>query len=164
MPTISIIVAIDQRHAIGRNNDLLCHLPADLKYFKSITGGHSIIMGRRTFESLPKGALPNRRNIVITHNKGLHWPNVETCTSLDAALELTRDEDEVFFIGGGAVYGEAINIAGKLYITEIDHIFEGADTFFPHFDNNEWEMISKESHPVDEKHHYPYSFVVYKRK
>ncbi len=163
MPTISIIVAVDLQNAIGRNNDLLCHLPADLKYFKTITEGHSIIMGRKTFESLPKGALPNRRNIVITQNEALHWPHVETCHSLEESIALTESEDEIFIIGGGSVYQEAMDIAGKLYVTKIHHQFKNADTFFPAIENEKWKLVSEEDHEADAKNKYDYSFLVYER-
>jgi dihydrofolate reductase len=163
MPTISIIVAVDQQNAIGRKNNLLCHLPADLKYFKSITDGHTIIMGRRTFESLPKGALPNRRNIVITRNKDLQWPNVEACASLEEALALTNGESELFIIGGGSVYRDAIPLADKLYVTEIQNSFEGADTRFPEIDKAIWRLISQEKHSADDKNKFDYHFLRYSR-
>lgn len=164
MPIISIIVATDRQSAIGRGNNLLCHLPADLKYFKSVTDGHSIIMGRRTFESLPKGALPNRRNIVVTRNPNLTWPNVETCTSIEAALQLTAGEKEVFIIGGGMIYQQAFPLADRLYVTEIGHSFEGADTFFPTIDTDEWKTLSAQTQAADEKNAFPCRFVVYERK
>jgi dihydrofolate reductase len=163
MPIISIIVAVDQQNAIGRNNELLCHLPADLKYFKSITNGHTIIMGRRTFESLPKGALPNRRNIVITGNKDLQWPNVETCASLKEALAMTNSESEVFIIGGGSVYREAINFASKLYVTEIQYKFKAPDTYFPKINADTWCLKSTEEHWADEKNRFDYHFLIYMR-
>lgn len=163
MAIISIIVAVDRQNAIGRDNNLLCHLPADLKYFKSITDGHTIIMGRRTFESLPKGALPNRRNIVITRNVDLQWPDVETCGSLEAALALASGESEVFVIGGGSVYREAIRLADKLYVTEIQNGFEGADTHFPLIEKNTWRLLSREEHSADEKNRFDYHFLVYTR-
>lgn len=164
MTTVSIIVALDSQNAIGRNNDLLCHLPADLKYFKSITEGHSIVMGRRTFESLPKGALPNRRNIVITQNENLSWLNVETCSSLAICFQLTEGEKEIFIIGGGSVYKQAIGLADRLYVTQIHHIFQDADTFFPKIDQKQWELISKQDHLADEKNKFDYSFLTYERK
>ncbi|MBP1618300.1 MAG: dihydrofolate reductase [Bacteroidetes bacterium] len=163
MAIISIIVAVDQQNAIGRQNNLLCHLPADLKYFKSITDGHTIIMGRRTFESLPKGALPNRRNIVITRNKDLQWANVEACVSLKEALALTNGESELFIIGGGSVYRDAITFADKLYVTEIQNSFERADTHFPEIDKDIWRLISEEKHSADDKNRFDYHFLIYER-
>lgn len=113
-------------------------------------------MGRKTFESLPKGALPNRRNIVITQNEALHWPHVETCHSLEESIALTESEDEIFIIGGGSVYQEAMDIAGKLYVTKIHHQFKNADTFFPWWE--QWKLVSEENHEADAKNKYDYSF------
>ncbi|MDR0825518.1 MAG: dihydrofolate reductase [Prevotella sp.] len=156
----SIIVAIDENNAIGKGNDLLCHLPNDLKHFKSITGGHPVIMGRRTFESLPKGALPNRRNIVITRNKELQFERCEMVSSIEEAIGLCKDESEIFFIGGGTIYEEAMEYADKLYLTRIHHRFDGADTFFPVIQLRQWKEIVKEDYPMDEKHKYAYSFII----
>lgn len=156
----SIIVAIDENNAIGKDNDLLCHLPNDLKHFKTVTEGHPVIMGRKTFESLPKGALPNRRNIVITRNKDLQFERCEMVSSIQEAIDLCADESEVFFIGGGTIYNEAINFADKLYLTRIHHQFE-ADTFFPAIASSQWKEISKEDFLPDEKHKYGYSFITF---
>jgi len=159
MTIISIIVAIDENNAIGKDNNLLCHLPNDLKHFKAITEGHPVIMGRKTFESLPKGALPNRRNIVITRNKGLQFERCEMVSSLEEAIKLFQGEPEVFVIGGGTIYKEAIETADKLYLTRIHHKFEGADTFFPTIKQEEWKEVSREDYKSDEKHKYDYSFI-----
>lgn len=156
----SIIVAIDENNAIGKDNDLLCHLPNDLKHFKTVTEGHPVIMGRKTFESLPKGALPNRRNIVITRNKDLQFEGCEMVSSIQEAIDLCTNESEVFFIGGGTIYNEAINFADKLYLTRIHHQFE-ADTFFPAILTSLWKEISKEDFLPDEKHKYGYSFITF---
>ncbi|WP_165023755.1 dihydrofolate reductase [Dysgonomonas sp. ZJ279] len=163
MSTVSIIVAADENNAIGKDNNLLCYLPNDLKYFKSITDGHSIIMGRKTFESLPKGALPNRRNIVITQNKSLQFENCEMCSSVDDAINLCRNEDEIFFIGGGSVYNIVIDFADSLYLTRIHHRFEGADTFFPLINDDQWKETSREYHKADEKNKYDYSFIKFQK-
>lgn len=163
MTVKSIIVATDEKNAIGKDNNLLCHLPNDLKYFKKITDGHPVIMGRKTFESLPKGALPNRRNIVITRNKELHFDRCEMCSSVEEAVALCKDEPEVFFIGGGSVYKDVIDVADKLYLTRIHHRFEDADTFFPLVDPQLWVEVSKEDHPMDEKHKYAYSFITFEK-
>ncbi|MBK5719350.1 dihydrofolate reductase [Dysgonomonas sp. Marseille-P4677] len=163
MGKISIIVAADENNAIGKDNNLLCYLPNDLKYFKSITDGHSVIMGRKTFESLPKGALPNRRNIVITRNKDLRFDRCEMCSSIEEAIALCEDETEVFIIGGGSVYREAMKYADKLYLTRIHHSFEGADTFFPEINASIWNKASEEDHTVDEKHKYDYSFITFNK-
>lgn len=157
----SIIVAIDENNAIGRDNDLLCHLPNDLKHFKTVTQGSTVIMGRRTFESLPKGALPNRRNIVITRNKDLQFDRCEMVSSLDEASKLCEDESEIFFIGGGTIYKESMAIADKLYITRIHHAFVDADTFFPDINPDEWKEVAVEKYLPDEKHKYAYSFITF---
>ena len=160
MTTISIIVAADENNAIGLNGGMLTHLPNDLKYFKSVTEGHPVIMGRKTFESLPKGALPNRRNIVITRNKNLQCKNCEMVSSLEEAIELSKDEPEIFIIGGGVIYKDAIKFADKLYITRIHHRFEKADTYFPEVDNTIWQEKSREDHSADDKHKFAYTFIV----
>jgi dihydrofolate reductase len=161
--TLSIIVAADENNAIGKAGNLLCHLPNDLKYFKKITQGHPVIMGRKTFESLPKGALPDRRNIVITRNTDLQFDNCEMCSSLSEAIELCKEESEIFFIGGRSIYKEAIAIANRIYLTRIHHRFEGADTFFPFIDSSQWKETTKEDHPTDERHRYSYSFVTFEK-
>jgi len=164
MSTISIIVAMDGNNAIGKNNNLLTYLPNDLKYFKSVTQGHTVIMGRKTFESLPNGALPNRRNIVISRNISYQAEKIELVSSIQDAISITDTEEEVFIIGGGSIYREALPIAAKLYITYIHHLFEGADTFFPVIDKNEWEEVSRTKNLADDKNKYDYDFVVYERK
>lgn len=163
MTVKSIIVATDEENAIGKDNNLLCHLPNDLKYFKKITDGHPVIMGRKTFESLPKGALPNRWNIVITRNKELHFDRCEMCSSVEEAVALCKDEPEIFFIGGGSVYKEVIDVADKLYLTRIHHRFGDADTFFPRIDRELWVEVSREDNPMDEKHKYAYSFITFEK-
>jgi len=163
MSTISIIVAADENNAIGKDNHMLYHLPNDLKYFKKVTEEHPVIMGRKTFESLPQGALPKRRNIVISRNKNLHLEKAELVSSLSEAIELCKGENEIFVIGGGEIYKEAINIADKLYITRVHHKYEGADVFFPEVDKNIWKEISGENHQPDEKHKYGYTFQVFEK-
>ena len=164
MSTISIIVAMDSNRAIGNDNKLLCHLPNDLKYFKKTTQGHPIIMGRKTFESLPNGALPNRRNIVLSRNKDYECRGCELSSTIEDALALCRNEENVFIIGGATVYEEAINFADELYVTHIDHAFESVDSFFPEIDNQKWIESSREDNPIDEKNKYAHSFVVYERR
>lgn len=163
MENISIIVAADENNAIGRDNNLLCYLPNDLKYFKSVTEGHTVIMGRKTFESLPKGALPNRRNIVITRNKDLQFERCEMCSSLEEAIELCKEESEAFIIGGGILYKEAINLAGKIYLTRIHHEFEAPHTYFPSIESSQWKELSRVRHQQDEKHKYAYSFITFEK-
>ncbi|MDF9831793.1 dihydrofolate reductase [Parabacteroides sp. PF5-6] len=164
MSKISIIVAVAENGAIGKDQRLLWHLPNDLKLFKMLTTGHTIIMGRNTFESLPNGALPNRQNIVITSNRNRTYPGVSIAHSLPEALELCQDEEEAFIIGGSMVYNEALQFADTLYLTRVYHRFEDADTFFPDIDFSAWQMIKDEMHPVDEKHLYPYTFFTFERK
>ena len=163
MTKIAIIAATDENNAIGKENNLLCYLPNDLKFFKSTTIGSPVIMGRKTFESLPKGALPNRRNVVISHNTVLGFPGCEMAASIDAALDMTKKEPKVFFIGGGTIYKEAINLANELYITRIHHSFDGADTFFPVIDKKIWKEVWREEHKADEKHKYDYSFIRFEK-
>ncbi|MDR1881868.1 MAG: dihydrofolate reductase [Prevotella sp.] len=163
MTVKSIIAAVDEKNAIGKDNSLLCHLPNDLKYFKRITEGRPVIMGRKTFESLPKGALPNRRNIVVTRNKELRFDKCEMCSSIDEAIKLCNNEPEIFFIGGGSVYKEAVNMADRLYLTRIYHKFEDANIFFPEIDPRLWMETSRENHTMDEKHKYEYSFIVFEK-
>lgn len=159
MTTLAIIVAADENNAIGKDNDLLCHLPNDLKYFKSVTVGYPVIMGRKTFESLPKGALPNRRNIVITRNKELQFDRCEMCSSVEEAVALCKNENKAFIIGGGSIYSEALLMADELFLTRIHHKFEGTDTFFPIVDPNVWEEVWSERHQADEKNKYDHTFI-----
>jgi len=158
---ISLIAVLGKNNEIGRNNRLLCHLPSDLKRFKAITSGHTVIMGRKTFESLPNGALPNRRNIVISRNKTLVIEGAEVYSSLDQALLKSMTETEVFITGGAQIYAQALSIAEKLYITRIHASFPDADAFFPPIDLNRWLEIDRETFPADEKNPYPFSFIEY---
>lgn len=159
---LSIIVAFDEHRLIGRNNGLPWHLPADLKHFKSITMGHSIIMGRRTFESIGK-PLPGRHSVVVTRKRGYSQEGITVAHSLEEALNLCSGEEEVFVIGGAQIFEQAMPLASKLYITKIHHVFEG-DTFFPEIPQDRWELISKEDHESDEKNSRAYSFLTYRRK
>ena len=154
---ISIIVAIAENFAIGKNNDLLFHLPNDLKRFKEITTGHSLIMGRNTLLSLPKWPLPNRRHIVITDKKEDNFPGCETVFSIQEALEKVRNEEEAFVIGGGMVYKQFYPLAGKLYLTLVHKPFE-ADVYFPEIDFSEWTETSREDF-FDEKNDFDYSYL-----
>ena len=156
--TISIIAAVAKNRAIGFENKLIYWLSNDLKRFKALTTGHTIIMGRNTFESLPKGALPNRRNVVLsTTVKEL--PGCEVFPTLEAALESCKADEQVYIIGGARVYEQAIGIADKLCLTEINDTPEQADAFFP--DYSDWQPVTREEHPKDEKHAYEYAFVDY---
>ena len=159
---ISIIAALDENMAIGYKNQLLCYLPADLKHFKELTTGHSIVMGRKTFESLPNGALPNRKNIVLTRNKEFNCENCTVINSVEELFDLAHEQDELFIIGGAQIYELFIDKADKLYLTHIRHKFK-ADTYFPDFDVNEWKVIEKKDFKLDEKNKYPFSFVTYQK-
>lgn len=162
--TIAIIVALDEQNAIGRNGDLLCHLPSDLKRFKKITTGHAVIMGRKTYESLPKGALPNRTNIVITSDAPENYPGCVVARSVEEALSCCSNQEKVFIIGGGKLYRSTLHLATQLYLTHIHHTFDNADTFFPEIHFTEWELVEKESHKFDDKYPYAYTFLTYNKK
>ncbi|MBA4409591.1 MAG: dihydrofolate reductase [Bacteroidota bacterium] len=159
---ISIIVAIAQNFAIGKNNELLFHLPNDLKRFKQITTGYPVIMGRNTLLSLPNGALPNRRNIVITDNPDDKFDRCEIVFSVEEAIDAVKNETESFIIGGGMIYRQFYPIAGKLYLTLVHRNFD-ADVFFPEIIFQEWEEISRED-IFDQKNGFEYSYLNLKRK
>ncbi len=159
---LSIIAAVDQNNAIGYQNRLLCHLPNDLKYFKKITSGHPIIMGRKTYDSLLIKPLPNRTNIVISKS----IDSLSGCIvvkSIDEAIGKCPSDEECFVAGGAQVYEQMIALVQKLYITRIHHAFK-ADTYFPEILPDQWQLFSSESHESDEKHPYAYSFEVYSRR
>lgn len=159
---ISIIAAVTKNQAIGKNNKLLFHISADLKRFKDLTTGNTVVMGRRTFESLPNGALPNRRNIVVSRNKDFSAPDIEVVNSIADACQ--NDEGKLFIIGGAALYRETMNIASRLLLTEIDEIVCDADTFFPEINWNEWEIIEKSKWQFDDKYRVRYRFITAQRK
>lgn len=160
---ISIIVAIAENNAIGFENKLIYWLPNDLKRFKQLTTGNTIIMGRRTFESLPKGALPNRRNIVLSRNgKAEDFPGADLYPNLQEAL--ASCEGDVYILGGASVYKEALPLADCLCLTYIHDTPENADTFFPSINKDEWEETFREDHDIDEKHSQRYSFINLTRK
>jgi len=164
MSKISIIAAVADNYAIGKSNNLPWYLPADLKHFKQLTTGHAIVMGKRTFESLPKGPLPNRKNIVLTSimsegvNKGYYEAD-----SLEDATFLCEHEEQVFIIGGATVYKQCLDKVDYLYITWIHKEFS-ADTYFPKINFDEWEEVKHEDHQPDENNLYSYTFSEYKRK
>ncbi|GHT19748.1 dihydrofolate reductase [Bacteroidia bacterium] len=171
---LSLIAATANNNAIGYRNQLLCHLPADLQHFKRLTTGHTILMGRRTFESLPNGALPNRRNIVISNSLCIDTVWSECALplqtpqqaivkkSLKEALDFCKNEEEVFVIGGESIYRQTIEIADTLHITHIHADFT-ADTFFPKIDLTVWQEKERFDFQKDEKNCYNYSFVKYER-
>ena len=157
---ISIIAAVAKNRAIGYKNKLIYWLPNDLKRFKALTTGHTIIMGRNTYLSLPKGALPNRRNIVLSRS-AKEFPGCDVYASLEEALAHCTPDEDIYIIGGASVYRQALKIADRLCLTEIDDTPTEADTFFPSYDD--WKEESREDHPVDDRHDFPYSFVDYIR-
>lgn len=164
MKRISIIAAVDRSMGIGYQNKLLFWLPNDLKRFKTLTTGNTIIMGRKTFESLPKGALPNRRNVVLSTRRDISYPGVEVFPSLEEALGSCLPDEHVYIIGGASVYRQAIPWADTLCLTEVDAQAAHVDTYFPEVDLSIWQEKSRESHPVDEKNPCPYAFVDYIRR
>ena len=157
---ISIIAAVAKNRAIGHNNKLIYWLPNDLKRFKALTTGHTIIMGRNTYESLPKGALPNRRNVVLSRTTK-ELPGCDVYPSLEAALQSCKPDEDIYIIGGARVYEQALPLADRLCLTEVDDVPFEADAFFP--DYSGWHVVSKESHPTDDRHAYEYAFVDYER-
>ena len=158
---ISIIAAVAANGAIGFRNRLLYWLPNDLKRFKQLTTGHTIVMGRRTFDSLPKGALPNRRNVVVSRSLK-ELTGAEVFPSLDEALRSCEGED-VYIIGGASIYEQALPLADRLCLTEIDDTPAEADAFFPPVEPAEWMVEHAEEHPADERHAHAYRFVDYIR-
>ncbi len=159
---ISIIVAIDENRAIGKDGDLLCYLPADLKHFKNITTGHTVVMGRKTFDSLPKGALPNRINIVISRTER-NYADTVYASSIEEALEKAPKDREVFIIGGASIYNEALDFADRIYLTKIKHSFAEADTFFPAWDEAKWAVVEQVCNNADEKNSFDYDFITLER-
>ena len=157
---ITIIAAVARNRAIGFDNKLIYWLPNDLKRFKQLTTGHTIIMGRRTFESLPKGALPNRRNVVLSRTTN-DFPGCDTYVSLSEALAHCSADEDVYIIGGASVYRQAMSVADRLCLTEIDDTPAEADTFFP--DYSDWHEVWREDHQADDRHAHNYSFVDYVR-
>lgn len=159
---VSIIVAVSRNQVIGKDNQLIWKLSADLKRFKALTTGHTIIMGRKTFDSIGK-PLPDRTSIVITRQKDYKIEGCIVVNSLEEALEKSADQQEVFIIGGGSIYAEALTKANKIFYTKVHKNFDG-DTFFPVLDLKIWESIERRDCMPDEKNEFPYSFIEYKRK
>ena len=161
MTLVSIIVAADEHGGIGRAGGLPWHLPEDLKRFKALTMGKPIVMGRKTWDSIGR-PLPGRRSLVVSRRPGLALDGVEVFDSLEAALRAVRDVPETCVIGGAEIYRLALPLAETLHLTRV-HATVGADTFFPVIDAAQWEEISREDCPADERHAYPYSFVTLRR-
>lgn len=163
-PRVSIIVAVDREGAIGRGGELLFHISADLKRFKALTTGHTVIMGRNTFDSLPRGALPNRRNIVLSRREGYEAPGCEVFHSLSEALANCGNDEQIFIIGGAKVYKDALDLANRLEITEIDAVAHESDTFFPDFDRNDWKTVNCDRWETDLKSKKKYRFTTLERR
>ncbi len=161
---LSLIAAIDRHRAIGYQNKLLFWLPNDLKRFKTLTTGHTILMGRKTFESLPKGALPNRRNVVLSSSADLVLPGAEVFHSLQEALDSCGQDEHVYIIGGESLYRQALPWADELCLTEIDAEAPQADAWFPPINPAVWHEKSRDARPADEKHPCPYAFADYVRR
>ena len=163
MKSVHAIVAVASDWAIGRQGDLLCHLPADMKHFKEVTMGHSIIMGRKTFESFPRRPLPGRQNIVITRNADWQYPGVTVVHSLDEAIA-SAETDIVFIIGGAQVYEQALPRVDVLHLTLIHARWASADAFFPALNMDQWQEVSREHHESDHRNAYEFDFITLKRR
>lgn len=163
MKTIKAIVAVDENGAIGRQGDLLCHLPADMRHFKEVTMGHSIVMGRKTFESFPRRPLPGRQNLVITRSAGWQYPGVTVAHSLEQAIALA-ETDTVFIIGGAQIYEQALPVVDVLHLTLIHARWASADVYFPALDPNQWQEVEREHHTSDHRNAYEYDFITLKRR
>ena len=163
MKSIHAIVAIDENGAIGRQGDLLCHLPADMKHFKEVTMGHSIVMGRKTFESFPRRPLPGRQNIVITRNAGWQYTGVTVVHSLEDAIA-AAETYTIFIIGGAQVYEQSLPLVDVLHLTRIHARWASADAFFPAIDMDDWQEVSREHHKSDHKNAYEFDFITLKRR
>lgn len=154
---ITMIAAAGENNELGKDNDLLWHLPDDFKRFKQLTTGHHIIMGRKTFETFPK-PLPNRTHIVITRNKNYESEGAVVVHDMKEALKLAEKDEQPFIIGGGEIYQMGLPFSAKIELTRVHGSFEGADTFFPNFSKDEWQLTAETEHGKDEKHDYAFSY------
>ena len=161
--TISIIVAIAENQAIGKDNQLLWHISEDLKRFKKLTSGHPVIMGRNTWLSLPVKPLPDRKNIVITDNPEEYFEGADMAFSIEDAIAKCPEGEECFVMGGGMIYRQFMPLADRLYVTKVFQSFE-ADTFFPEIDKDQWDVISREEVKDDDSVPFRYEYLVYERK
>ena len=166
---VSVIVAVAENNVIGKDNDLIWHLPKDMKYFKEKTLGHHIITGRKNYISIPEKYRPlsQRTNIVLTRQDNFNEEGIVLARSLEEAISIAKNngEEEIFVIGGGQIYKECMekDLADKLYITKVHHSFDG-DTWFPEVDNSKWHLVSEDAHQADEKNKYPFTFTIYQKK
>jgi dihydrofolate reductase len=159
---IILIAAVAENYALGKNNDLLWHLPLDFKRFKETTSGHYIIMGRKTFESFPK-PLPNRTHVIITRQKDFKYEGCIVVQDIEKAIAICPKNEDLYIIGGGEIYAQSIHLADQLDITRVHHSFD-ADVYFPKIDPEVWELISETFNPKDEKHLFDFTFQKYTRK
>ena len=159
---IIIIAAVSENNALGKDNDLVWHLPDDFKRFKQLTSGHYIVMGRKTFESFPK-PLPNRTHVIVSRQKNYAPQGCLLASSLQEAIQLCPTNEDTFIIGGGEIYKQSMAFADVLEITRVHHTFD-ADTFFPEIDSTIWELTTEEFHPKDEKHNYSFTYQTYHKK
>ncbi len=159
---VSLIAAVAENGVIGRGDALPWRLPADMKHFKELTTGHPVVMGRKTFETLPK-PLPNRRNVIVTRDRSYHRVGADVVHSIEAALSLVSDEEEVFIAGGGEIYELALPYADRLYLTVVHANFDG-DVRFPDLELDEWRLIESDRHDKDERHAVSFSFMHYERQ
>ena len=157
-----IIAAAAENNALGKDGDLVWHLPDDFKRFKKLTTGHPIIMGRKTFESFPK-LLPNRKHIVITRKENYQPEGVEVAHTLEQAIALAQNDEQIYIIGGGEIYRIAMDIADKMELTRVQGTFE-ADTFFPQVDAQQWKLVKETQHPKDERHAHAFSYLSYVKR
>jgi len=160
---ISIIVAVSEDWGIGKDNELLWHISEDLRRFKRLTSGNTVIMGKKTWESLPRRPLPERKNIVLTDNPNESIENSVTAYSLEDALNKCLPDEEIFIIGGGSIYRQFLPIADRLYITHV-HKKAPADIYFPEIDQSIWEAIEKEEFKTDNEVNIPYTYIIYQRR
>jgi dihydrofolate reductase len=160
---VTIVAALSENGVIGRGNTLPWHLPADLQRFKRLTSGHTVIMGRKTFESIGRKPLPGRPNIVVSRSSELAADGVVVVPDLPQALDLAQREEEVFVLGGAGIFAAALPLADRLELTRVHAIIPG-DVFFPKFNPADWKLVQDEKHPADDQHAYPFSFLSYERR
>lgn len=159
---LTLIAAAGENNELGKDNDLVWHLPDDFKRFKRLTSGHHIIMGRKTFESFPQ-PLPERTHVVITRKENYKKQGIVIVHSLERAIEFSEDDPQPFVIGGGQIYNLAIDVADKIEMTRVHGTFD-ADTFFPEIDETRWKLVAEEFHEKDEKHNFAFTYLTYERR
>lgn len=159
---LTLIAAAGENNALGKDNDLVWHLPDDFKRFKRLTSGHHIIMGRKTFESFPQ-PLPERTHVVITRRENYKKEGIVVVHSLERAIELSEDDPQPFVIGGGEIYKLAIDVADKIELTRVHGTFE-ADTYFPEIDETNWKLVAEKYHEKDENHNFAFTYLTYERR